>query len=164
MYVYRDIGDDADFLHVLALGVVNAGAGDAKDRAVDQADGPRSDDVRACGLADELAQAERAEGTRENLRVTVRAILNEQHQRLGPFAVMGTQHRSRAAVTLAEERMFLAAEIVQYLVVRVAAAVVANVEDNRFLVEIVRIERANEVVQALLVHAGNVNVAQRALA
>src|SRR5262245_65203664 len=42
---------------------------------------------------------------------------------------------------------------------RVPAAVVADVEDNRFLVEVVGIERSHEAIEARLVHARNVDVA-----
>ena len=45
-----------------------------------------------------------------------------------------------AAVALAEEGVLLAAEVVQHLVVREAAAVEAHVEDDRLLVEVVRVQ------------------------
>ena len=44
---------------------------------------------------------------RENLGIAVGAIVDEQHERLGPFAVVGTQHRALAAVALAEEGVLL---------------------------------------------------------
>ena len=72
--------------------------------------------------------------------------------------------RPCAAVAVLEERVFLAAEVVQHLVVRVAAAVVAHVEDDRFLVEVVGVQGADEAVEAGLVHAGDVDVAELALA
>ena len=47
---------------------------------------------------------------------------------------------------------------------RVAAAVEADVQNDRFLVEIVGIQRPHETVQSRLVHASDVDVAEFALA
>ena len=115
-------------------------------------------------MADQLAQAQGAEGVGEDLGVAVGAVVDEQHQRLGPLAVVGTQHRALAAVALAEEGVLLGAEVVEHLVVREAAAVVAHVEHDRFLVEVVGIEGPHELVQAGFVHARDVDVAELALA
>ena len=61
--------------------------------------------------------------------------------------------RPLAAVALAEEGVLLAGQVVQHLIVREAAAVVAHVEDDAFLVEVVGVEGAHEAVEAGLVHA-----------
>ena len=47
----------------------------------------------------------------------------------------------------------LAAEVVQHLIVREAAAVEAHVQDDGFLVEVVGVERPHKAIQAVLVHA-----------
>ena len=64
------------------------------------ADVARADDEAAGRLADQLAQAERAEGVREDLGVAVGAVVDEQHQRLGPLAVVGVEDQALAAVAL----------------------------------------------------------------
>ena len=69
-----------------------------------------------------------------------------------------------ATVALQEERVIAAAQIVQYFIVREAAAIEPHVQNDRLLVEIVRIQRAHEMRQSLGIHAGNVNVTQFALA
>ncbi len=47
---------------------------------------------------------------------------------------------------------------------RETAAVVADIEDDAVLVEVVRVKSADETVQTLLVHAANVNIAETAFA
>ena len=58
----------------------------------------------------------------------------------------------------------LAAEVVEHLIVREAAAVVAHVEDDGVLVEVVGIEGADERSRPASSMLGNVDVAERALA
>ena len=60
--------------------------------------------------------------------------------------------------------MFLGAEVVQHLVVGETAAVVANINDDRLLVEVVRVQRADELLKALFIHARDVDVADLAAA
>ena len=56
--------------------------------------------------------------------------------------------------------MLATAQETEELVVRVTAAVVADVEDQGFLVEVFGVQGANETIQPGLVHAGNVDIAQ----
>src|SRR5262249_1488337 len=102
MGLYGYVGRDTHFLHVFALAVVAARAWDAEDRAVDEADGRRADDVGPGRLADELAETEGAESAGEYLGVAVAAVVDEEHKRLGPLAVVRAQDEAGAAVALAE--------------------------------------------------------------
>ena len=163
MNVDHVVGQHAFLLHVDAFHRGDADAGHAEGRAVDEADVARADDVAAGRLADELAQAERADGVGENLGVAERAVVHEHDQRFGPLAVVEVEHEALSAVALAEEGVFAAAEVVEDLVVGIAAAIVADVEHDRFLIEVVRVERAQENVEAGVVHARNVNVTKLAL-
>src|SRR2546430_3002671 len=59
----------------------------SSDLTVDQRDLSRADDEPTRRFADELAQAPRAERVREDLGIAVRAIVDEQDERLGPLAI-----------------------------------------------------------------------------
>ena len=71
-----------------------------------------------------------------------------QRDRAGPFAVVAAEDEPLAAVALAEEGVFLAGEIAEHLVVGEAAAVVADVEDDAFLVEVIGIKGPDEASRA----------------
>ena len=68
------------------------------------------------------------------------------------------------AAALVKIGVLLAAQVVQHLIVREAAAVEAHVQHDGFLVEVVGVERAHEAIQPRLVHARDVDVAELALA
>src|SRR5262249_35491786 len=136
------VRDHAFLLHIDALERGDADARHPEGGAVDEADAARADDVAASRLADQLAQSQRADGVRENLRVAERAIVDQHDQRLRPLAVVEVEHEALSAVALMEERVLLAAEIIEDLIVREAAAVEADVEHDRLLVEAIGVERA----------------------
>src|SRR5205085_11991259 len=71
---------------------------------------------------------------------------------------------SFAAVALAEPRVLAGAEIVEDLVVREAAAIVANVKYDAFLIVGFGVKRAEKAIQARLFHVGNMDVAESAVA
>src|SRR5207237_904924 len=83
---------------------------------------------------DQLAQAERAEGVREDLGVAVGAVVDQQHCWLGPLAVVGSQHQALTAETVPEEGVLARTEIIQHLLMSEAPAVEAYVENERLLV------------------------------
>ncbi len=135
------------------------------ERAVDQRDVARADDV-AAGRPGRRACPGPACGRRAG------KISASEYERLLMSSTSGLVHlrsselsaKPDAAVALMEERVLLAGQVVEDLFVREAAAVVADVEDDAFLVEVVGVEGAQKTIEAGLVHARNVDVAELAVA
>src|SRR4051794_34879681 len=97
---------------------------------------------------------------RKDLRIAEAAVVDHQHHGLCPLAIERPNHLSLAAVAEAKDGVRLRAEVVQHLIMRKTAAVETDIEDDRFLVEIVRVERTHKPIEAGFVHARNVNVAE----
>src|SRR5579884_881379 len=155
--LYLNIRRNAQVLHILAVGGVVAPGGQAEARAVYQAGLIRADDVARRRHAYDLAQVQGAEPGGEDLGVAVGMLIDQQHNRLGEGAF-------RLALALAVARLDVGVdaprERFEHSIVRVAAGIAANVEEEAVLVYRLAVKLPLEPPGRVRIHRFEMDIGQ----